>query len=167
MKKKTKYRLQVLLDIREKNKRKAEIELGKAIAKLKEEEKRLEELKEEKEKLKKKKQNSIQEMSDKLSSGESLVKESQLHVNFLRKITEDIEAKDKEIEDQKEVIEQAKQRVAEARREYIDACKLLQIMEKHKELWEKKLQKKLSMAEEKQLGELGNVIHTMKKGASV
>lgn len=158
------YRLQVLLTIRERNKRNAEIELSRAVKQLKEEEERLQTLKDEKEELKEKKHNSIREMSRKLSGGESLVKESGVHLNFLKKIDEDIEEKEKEIEEQEETVKLAEEELKQARVDYIDACQAMKVMEKHKELWLKKQKKKLNAAEEKELGELGNVIHQMKKG---
>ena len=71
--------------------------------------------------------------------------------------------KEEEIQRQKEVIEQCEVQVKRARRDYIDAAKELRIMEKHKELWKKKLQKELSKIEEREMDELGNVIHQLRQ----
>ena len=50
-----------------------------------------------------------------------------------------------------------------ARRDYIDAARELQVMEKHKELWQKKLNLELNNKEQKELDELGGTIHQLRK----
>ena len=73
------------------------------------------------------------------------------------------EPTEKEIERQHEVIKEAEERVKKARRDYIDAAQDLKMMEKHKELWEKKLQKQLNFKEQKELNELGNVVFQIRR----
>ncbi|MFH1722527.1 MAG: hypothetical protein ABH950_07995, partial [Candidatus Altiarchaeota archaeon] len=82
------------------------------------------------------------------------------------RLEEDEELKEKEIEDQKEVIVEAEKAVKRARRDYIDAAKEFQIMEKHKELWERKIQNEINKKDEKEMDELGNIIHQLRKRAS-
>ena len=53
--------------------------------------------------------------------------------------------------------------MASAKRDYIDACKEVKIMEKHKELWQKKVKQKLEYEEAKLMNELGNVGHQLRK----
>lgn len=163
MAKKEKYRLQPLLDVKVRNKRKAEIALGKAFAALKQEEKRLEELKEEKNEILRKKDRARREMAEMVSMGESRVADSHGHLNFIKRLKEDEIKKDEEIEAQKEVIKQAEERVKQAKRDYIDACKEVKTMEKHKELWKKKIRQELEKQEAKVMNELGNVIHQLRK----
>ena len=91
------------------------------------------------------------------------VGEGNVHVNFLRKLKEDEEAKAQEIEDQKEVVAECEDRMAMARRLYIDACKELQVMEKHKELWEKKMRDEISRKEVREMDELGGTIHQLRR----
>ena len=76
---------------------------------------------------------------------------------------EDLEAKQKEIEHQKETIQETEKEVKQARRNYIDASRDLKTMEKHREFWEKKQMKELNREEQKQMNELGNVIHQLRK----
>ena len=162
-KKKERYRLQPLLDVKLRNKRKAEIELAKAFMALKEEEKKLKKLEEEKQEIIRKKEAARQDMAQRVVRGDSVVRETHTHLNFLRAMQEDEEKKDKEIEAQKEEVKKAEERVAQAKRDYIDACKEVKIMEKHTELWKKKLKEKLEKAETKEMNELGNVIHQLRR----
>jgi len=81
----------------------------------------------------------------------------------VRKLKEDEEKKQEEIEDQQLVVEDCEARVALARREYIDAAKQLQVMEKHKELWQKKIKDELSKKEAKEMDELGATIHQLRR----
>ncbi len=162
-KKKEKYRLQPLLQIKLRNKRAAEIELAKAIKALKDEEEKLKKLEEEKQEILRKREEARHEMATMVGGGESVVADSHSHLNFLKKLKEDEEKKDQEIEDQKEVIQQAQDRVAQAKRDYIDACKEVKIMEKHKELWQKKLKMELDREEQKSMNELGNIVHQLRR----
>ncbi len=161
--KKEKYRLQPLLDVKLRNKRKTEIELGKAFAALKAEEKKLEKLQDEKKEIIRKRNQSRKEMAEMVAYGESVVADSHSHLNYLRKLKEDEEQKDEEIKEQKENIKKAEERLAQAKRDYIDACKEVKIMEKHKGLWKKKVREKLEKEEQKLMNELGNVIHQLRK----
>lgn len=157
-----KYRLQALLVIKERLKKKAEILLAQGIARLKEAKEKLEQLKSEKEEIIKKWEEAREEMAADMSSGGTIF-DGNIHSNWLRALKEDEETKQEEIEDQEVVVEEAENALREAKREYIDACKELQIMEKHKELWEKKLKEKLTKKEEKELDELGQNIHELKR----
>jgi len=162
-KKKEKYRLQPLLEVKLRNKRKTEIELGKAFKALKQEEEKLKVLEREKQEIIDRREQSRREMSEKIAMGESVVKDTQVHLNYLKKLLEDEEKKDLEIVEQKEAIKRAEEALAQAKRDYIDACKEVKIMEKHKELWKKKVKKQLEFEETKEMNELGNVIHQLRK----
>lgn len=163
MPKKEKYRLQVLLVIKERAKRQREIELAKALKQLEEERKKLKELVEEKIKIEERIKQEQQEMREKVASGHALMKDPQVHLDFIRKLKEDLEALERKIEEQKEEIKRAEKKVQRCRANYILAAQELNTMEKHKELWQKKLNNELSMAENKLMNELGNVIHQMNK----
>lgn len=164
MAKAPKYRLQVLLTLKERAKRQAEIDLARAIKKLEEEKKKLEELEDEKKKLLERIESERQEMREKVGGGEALVKDPQVHLNFIRKLKEDLEELERKIEDQKEQVRLAERGVQRARSDYILAAQEMDVMQKHKELWEKKLRKELNAADNKMMNELGNVIHQMNKG---
>ena len=157
-----KYRLQALLTIKARMKKKAEMALARALIELKEAKEKLKKLEREKEEIIEKWNEARQEMKRDEQAG-IMVKRSNVHVNFMRKLKEDEEAKQEEIEDQEQVIEDCETAVAAARREYIDAAKELQVMEKHKELWEKKQKAELNRREQKEMDELGSAIHQLRK----
>lgn len=159
---KQKYRLQALLTIKARLKKKAEMALARALIELKEAKEKLEKLKEEKERIIERWHEARLEMKSRMQGG-GAVKEGNVHLNFMRKLKEDEEAKQEEIEDQEQVVEDCTAAVALARREYIDAAKELQVMEKHKELWEKKVRDELTRKEQKELDELGGAIHQLRR----
>jgi len=162
-KKKDKYRLQALLTIKERLKNRAEIVLAKAINQLEKEKKKLKKLEEEKEKIIQKQKDIRREFHEKVCTGISQAKESHVFVNFVRKLKDDQADKEREILQQKEVIEDAEVQVQRARRQYVDAAKEHRIMEKHKELWKKKVMAEMNRIEEREMDELGHVVHQMRR----
>ncbi|MBI2083114.1 MAG: hypothetical protein HYT76_06050 [Deltaproteobacteria bacterium] len=154
-----KYRLQPLLEIKERAKKKAEILLAKAMARLEEEKKRLKKLEEEKQEIIRKRKEIRRHLHEHVCTGQAKVKESNFGINFLKRLEEEEKQKDQQIEQQKQVILDCETQVKRARREYIDAARELKVMQKHKELWRKKLQLFLSRKEEDEMDELGNIIH--------
>ena len=159
---KPKYRLEALLRIKARMKKRAEMALARAIIELKRAREKLEELKEEKERIVERWHEARDEMKAEMAAG-MIVKKGNVHVNFMRKLKEDEEAKQEEIEDQEAVVEECEAGVARARREYIDAAKELQIMEKHRELWEKRVRHEISCKEAREMDELGGTIHQLRK----
>lgn len=163
MAKKEKYRLVTLLRVKESQRKKAEINLARALTELKEENRKLTRLEELKVELKAKKEKARHDMANKVAGGQSRVRESQFHLGFLTKLEEDGDKLNGEIAEQKELITQAEQKVKRARRDYMDAASELNVMEKHRELWTKKQARNLSAAEMKQMNELGNTLFQMNK----
>ena len=157
-----KYRLQALLTIKQRMKKKAEIALAHAIKALMEAKEKLKKLEGEKEEIIEAWRQARKEMKSKVATG-VMIGEGNVYVNFLRKLKEDEEKKAEEIEDQKGVVEEAETAVKAARKEYIEACKELRVMEKHKDLWEKKVKAEISRKEEREMDELGNVIHQLRR----
>ena len=160
-KKKTKYRLEALLTVKLRVKRNSEIELAKSVKALKQEEEKLNVLEEEKQEIIDHRVHTRREMSRRVASGESQISDSHGHINYIKRLQEDEEKKDEEIQEQKEVVLRAEERVAQAKRDYIDACKEVKIMQKHKELWKKKLAHELEREDAKVMNELGNVLYQL------
>lgn len=158
MPKKERYRLQPILDLKGKAKRASEIALAKAISQLEAEKKKLKELEENKKKIQDEALEMRHRHSEKVIMGESSIRDNELFFNYLRKLKEDEEEADRKILDQKDQVAFAEERLRRARRDYVQACNELKMMEKHKELWAKKIKAKLSAKEEKELGEIGNVV---------
>ncbi len=156
-----KYRLEPLLRIKARARKRAEIALAQAIGHLEKEKKRKEELEQEKQDLITTKTEIRNELDARMNSEAGIVSDSFQYINYMRGLEEDIGQKDRDIERQEDVIEDAKVVVGRARRDYIDAAQEHKVMEKHKELWEKRQQKELMRREQKEMDELGQVIHQM------
>lgn len=163
MPKKEKYRLEPLITLKLRAKRLSEIALAKAIRELQLEKEKLAKLKQLKKELHQKREKARFEMREKIASGQSRIRESQVHLNFLDKLKEDEEKLDLEIKEQNEELEKAEQKLKRARRDYIDAAGELNIMEKHKELWQKKQGRILSALESKQMNELGSTVYQLNR----
>lgn len=161
-----KYRLEVLLKTRERDKKRAEEALARAIKALNDARKKEERLVAEKKKIHQAWIDKRQEMRDRMDLG-GFVGEGNRFVNYLRKIKEEEEAKQEEIDRQREVIVQCQEKVAQCRRDYIDAAKAMQVMEKHKDLWRKKRAHELSRKEEREFDELGGIIHGRRQSRGV
>lgn len=156
------YRLEALLKLRLKEKKNQEQILARALFALKEAREKLKKLEEKKTEMIAQQKESRKKMGQKMITGPK-IGEGNWHVNFLRKIKEDLMAKEEEIEDQKIVIEEAIQKVAKVRKDYIEAIKKLRIMQKHKELWAKKIRREITRQEEKVMDELGQTIHGLRR----
>ena len=156
------YRLQALLIIKEREKNAAAENLARAIMNLHEPRDNGKKLIKEKEEIVREWYEARDDMRREMDRG-TVVFEGNTHVNFLRKLKEDEEKKQKEIDDQHEIVVEAEEAVASTRRDYIDAAKEHQIMVKHKELWQKKIEKELSRKEEREFDELGNTIHQLRR----
>lgn len=158
---KQRYRLQALLTLRDRMKKQAEFALARALKALQDAKDRLKELEKEKEKILEEQVKARAEMTGRMNAA-AMVGEGNVYVNFLRKLKDDEEEKEEEIEDQRGVVREKEEGVAVARREYIDAAKQLRVMEKHKELWEKKQRNELNRREQKEMDELGGTIHQLR-----
>ena len=158
------YRLQPLLNFKARLKKNAEIKLGRAIGELEKRKKRLKELEEEKKEIIRRRRQTRRDLDQRVGSGAGVIKDSQVHINFLRRLEEEEKEKEGEIENQRQLIEEGETAVKRARRGYIDAAKELRVMEKHKELWRKKVQAELSRREEDEMDELGRIIHHLRQG---
>ena len=154
-----------MLVMKERALKNAEIRLAKALQELDQAKKKLKKLEEEKQAIIKRRRECRRELHDKIAAGQARARDGHNRVNYLRKLEDDEKKKAEEIEVQKKVLEQCEIQVKRARRDYINAVKDLRVMEKHKDLWKKKLQMEMTREEEKEMDELGNVIYQLKKVA--
>jgi flagellar export protein FliJ len=158
-----KYRLQLILDKRQKEKEDAEKALGEAQKAL-EEERKIEKQKElEVEQAKQRKEDSKKELNQKMLEG-------LLDINKIRQGKDFIKSLDIEIEKAKERLVQQQQKVKLAenfleqkRAELIEATTQFQAMEKHKEKWLEKIKKEAELAEQNEQEEIGNVLFLQRK----
>lgn len=148
--------------IKEREKNRAGELLARAIGALHDAREKEKKLIKEKEEIIKKWHKARADMKKDMDRG-AVVEDGNVHVNWLRKLKEDEEQKQKEIDEQHEVVVQAEEAVVQARKDYIEAAKEHQVMVKHKELWQKKIQAELSKKEEREFDELGTTIHQIKR----
>ena len=158
------YRLQALLESKERAKSKAEIALAKAIARLEEAKEKEKKLKEEKAAIRKRRREARLKLEAELMGGPGVAGAGERHVAFMRGLEEDEIGKDKEIEKQQEVVAACEVACRRARRDYIDAVKELRIMEKHKKLWAKKLKSELERREDEELDEISQMLPRLASG---
>lgn len=163
MAKKPKYRLEPLLIMKVKAKKQKEMDLAKAIKELDAEKVKLEDFHKIKRSLQFDQQKVKDRMRDQMATGQAQVRQSQYHFNYIDKLKDDEGHIDREIEDQEFMIEKADRKVKRVRRDYIDAATEVNMLEKHKELWQKKVQEKLSFEENKLMNELGNNVFQINK----
>lgn len=156
------YRLEALLKLRQREKKKAELLLARQLLELKEAKEKLSCLKEELKGIKEKEKEKRKKMDEEMIHG-ARIQEGCFHVNFLRRLGEDEEAKKGEIEEQKGMVALAQEKVAKAKKGYFEAIRSLRIMEKHKALWMKKLMEALTRKEERAMDELGQTIYGLRK----
>ncbi|MBI4367009.1 MAG: hypothetical protein HY543_09345 [Deltaproteobacteria bacterium] len=156
------YRLEALLRIKQHEKHRAEARLAKAIVALQEARKKEEALVREKQAIVEQWLVTRGEMRAKMDQG-GLIFDGAVYVNYLRKLKEDEEAKEREIETQRDAVLHCEAQVAACRRDYIDAARELQIMEKHKDLWRKKVAHEMSRKEEREFDELANTIAQLRR----
>ncbi len=140
----------------------AERALARAIIDLKTAREKEKTLVEEKEKIVERWIANRREMAEAMNAGGKIF-DGTVHLNFLRKLKEDEVAKEEEIEEQRRVIERCEEIVRRRKRDYIDAAKALQVMEKHKALWHKRVTLELTREEEKRFDELAGTIHQLRK----
>ena len=157
------YRLQVLLEMRERAKEEAEQAFSnavKALEKEKAEQKRLElELETRKAERKQKVLAYSQQVMAKGAGINGLTR-----MNRYEERLKDEEAQVAlEIERQKEAVKVAERLVEQRRREMAEAAKELKAIEKHKETWQKQLRAERQAKEELNQEEIGNTLFLMRQ----
>lgn len=158
------YRLQTLLEMRERAKEEAEQAFSdavKALEKQKAELKRLEqELETRKAERKQKVMAYLQQIMAKGNTGPN----SFTMMNRYEERLKDEEAQlALEIEQQKEVVKTAEKLVEQRRREMAEAAKELKAIEKHKENWQKQIRAERQAKEELNQEEIGNTLFLMRQ----
>src|SRR6185436_18217103 len=158
-----KYRLQLILEKRQKIKEDAEKALSEA-QKLLEDEKKLEKQKElEIEQAKQRKEDSKKELNKKMLEGVMDVAKVQNHKNFLKSLDFEIEKAKERLVAQQQKVKQAENFLEQKRVELINATTEFQAMEKHKEKWLEKVKKEIETAEANEQEEIGNVLFLARK----
>lgn len=163
----SRYRLLPLLKIKARARKFAELALAKAIGHLEKEKQRKTELEAEKDGLTQTKRDVRHTLDEQISTATSTIADSQGYIDYIKRLDTDIKQKERDTQRQQEVIDDAQIMVARARRDYVDAAKEHEMMEKHKELWEKRRDRELGLKEQRELDDLSQVIHQIgSKGAA-
>jgi flagellar export protein FliJ len=158
-----KYRLQPVLDKRQKIKEAAEKALGEAQKKVEAEKKKEEECVQRVVQAKQKKEDSKAEMHRKMLEGKVEVEKIRMHKDYLKSLDFDIKKAEEQLVEQKGRVAAAEKVVEQKRNELVEATKEFQAIEKHKEKWETALKKEMEEAEQKEAEEIGNVLYLQRK----
>jgi flagellar export protein FliJ len=152
------YRLQPVLDKRQRAKEDAEKALGAAQKALEAEMQKEAECVEAIEKIKRTKEEAKAEMNKKMLEGQMGVSDIQQHKNYLKSLDFEIQQARERLEQQREQVKRAEQAVAQKREALMEATKEFQAIEKHRENWVAQIKKEREEAEAKEQEEIGNVL---------
>ncbi|HET6347409.1 MAG TPA: flagellar FliJ family protein [Myxococcota bacterium] len=153
------YRLQTLLEIRERKKEAAERHLSACFAALKVEKDKLAEMELELERMIHKRETRRREYLEKAMKGEVAAGHA-VHTNKYIERLKELEVLQKEaIEGQKAVVRQREEDVEEARKALVVATQELKALEKHKEKWIEQVKKEIAAKEEDVMDELAQTIY--------
>lgn len=157
------YRLQVLLEMRERAKEEAEQAFSTAVKALEKEKAEQKRLEEELEKRKaERKQKVMAHLQQVMARGAGV--SGLTNMNRYEERLKDEEAQlALEIERQKEAVKVAERLVEQRRREMAEAAKELKAIEKHKETWQKQLRAERQAKEELNQEEIGNTLFLMRQ----
>jgi hypothetical protein len=158
------YRLQVLLDLRERAKKQKEEELAEAKKRLHVEQQTLEDLRKQHQQMIEAREAKQKELMLKTQKGELGIDGYLQAERFLKRRAREIqEFEDNDIKDQKKKVIFAEQEVEWANEEMLKALQEYKALEKHKEKWEEERKKERASKEELQEEEIAMTIFTFKK----
>ena len=153
-----KYRLQVLLEIRERAKKEAEENFAQAMRELAEEEQRLQQEKDLLEQMIADRHRRREDYSRKLASGEMKVTDQSNAYRYIERLKERELEQQAVIDAQQERVREAEKEVKRAQAALVEATQALKALEKHKEKWAKQVRKERMAREEDTLDEIGQTI---------
>lgn len=152
------YRLQALLQLRERAEEEAKEVFAEATAALRAEEARLEELKEELQRMIEDRHRRRDEYAHKLASGEMKISDQAGAYRFLDRMKEAEYEQQARIDAQLEAIEAAERYLKQTQDALIAATQDLKALLKHKETWEAERKRIRQQKEEDQLDEIAQMI---------
>ena len=152
------YRLQTLLEIRERKKEAAERHLSACFVALRREQDKLKEMETELERMIAKRENRRREYMEKAMKGEIAAMEAINTNKYIERLKElEVVQKDA-IEGQKAVVAQRQQDVDDARQAAVIANQELKALEKHREKWIEEVKKARAAKEEESFDEIAQTI---------
>lgn len=100
----------------------------------------------------------LQQLRDELDSGTTSDKVQQMKV-YLKTVDEKLKIEEKKVKDQKVKVEAAQKEVDEAKRQLNIKRQEVDKLQTHKISWEKEKKKELELLEEKEMDEIGQIVH--------
>lgn len=153
-----KYRLQTLLEIRERAKKEAEEAFAYAMQMLAEEQARLAEEEENLERMIADRHRRREEYARQLASGEMKITDQSNAYRYIERLKEKEVDQQTVIDAQKEQVREAEKEVKRAQDALIEATQEMKALEKHKEKWAEEVRRERMMREEGVMDEIGQAI---------
>ena len=160
---KPKYRLQIVLDKRQKAKEDAEkalVEAQKALEAEKQKELQCIQFVED---AKQKKEDAKAELNNKMLEGKLSIEKIRMGKDHLKSLDFEIKKAQQKLEEQRQMVAQAEAFLQQRRAELVEKTKDFQAIEKHKEKWAENLKKEMENAEQNEQEEIGNVLFLARK----
>ncbi|HZH74624.1 MAG TPA: flagellar assembly protein FliH [Archangium sp.] len=157
------YRLQVLLEMRERAKEEAENAFSDAVKALEKEKAELKRLEEDLARRKAERKQKVKEYLDQVMAKGAGIKGLTMMNRYEERLKDEEAQVALEIERQKEAIKVAERLVEQRRREMAEAAKELKAIEKHKETFQKQIRAERQAREELNQEEIGNTLFLMRQ----
>ncbi len=164
MAKKQEYRLQTLVEIRERAKDAAEQYMAQCLQALKVEQERQQEMEDELERMIAKRKERIREYAEKAMRGEMSAQSAITSNVYIERLKEQEENQQEAIEGQKAVVAEKQEELNEARQQVVKATQDLKALEKHKEKWQEEVKKEIQAKEEEDMDEIAQMIYLRNQG---
>jgi hypothetical protein len=158
-----KYRLQIVLDKRQKAKEAAEKALGEAQKALEAERKKEAQCAQAVEDAKQHKENAKIELNQKILDGKLSVEKIRMGKDHLKSLDFEIKKAEEKLEQQREKVKEAELFVEQRRMDLLEKTKDFQAIDKHKEKWAENVKKEIETAEQNEQEEIGNVLFVARK----
>jgi len=152
------YRLQTLLEMRERAEEEAKNVFARAMAQLNEEKRIQKEMEDELQRMIEDRKRRRQEYADKLASGEMKITDQASAYRFIDRMKEMEQEQQGRIDGQRENVREAEKLVKRAQDALIVATQELKALLKHREKWAEEVKKEMALKEENLLDEIGQTI---------
>ena len=152
------YRLQTLLEMRERAEEEAKNVFAKAMAQLNEEKRIQKEMEDELQRMIEDRKRRRQEYADKLASGEMKITDQASAYRFIDRMKEMEQEQQGRIDGQRENVREAEKVLKRAQDALIQATQDLKALQKHKEKWADEVKREMALKEEDMLDEIGQTI---------
>jgi flagellar export protein FliJ len=157
------YRLQVLVEMRERAKEQAEQAFSDAIKALEKEKKELQRLMEDLERRKRERKAKVAAYLQEVMAKGAGINGLNMMGRYENRLKDEEAQVALDIERQKEAIKVAEKLVEQRRREMAEAAMELKAIEKHKETWQKQIRAERQAREELNQEEIGNTLFLMRQ----